>query len=351
MTPLKIGFIGAGKQAQSVHLPSYASIENCQIAGIADLDADLAARVAARYGVPHYGTHQELLTKEKPDAVVVTLPPLRATESLIFDVLDARVPLIVEKPLAWTIPAAERICARQRRTGTPLLVGYHKRSDPATMYAKTEIEKYRASGELGALRYARVHVALGGDWTANAYRGTLTGKRVMQREALPADEFRGMSEAARLKFEMFTGTHSHQLDLMHHLIGPYRIAHVDPSGVLLVVTGENGLPGVFEFKPYTSTKDWRENAFVAFERGYVQIDLPAPLAINRAGTVEVFRDLGGESTPITIRPVLPAVSAMTSQARNFIRFLSGESTPLCSASEALAALVTAREWAMAPAFS
>jgi predicted dehydrogenase len=348
---MKIGFIGAGKQAQAAHLPNYAAIENCRIAGIADLDTDLAARVAARYGTAHYRTHRELLASEKPDAVVVTLPPLPAVESLIVDVLEASVPLLVEKPLAWSVPASERICAKQVQTGTPLVVGYHKRSDPAAMYAKAEIEKYRASGELGAMRYARVHVSFGGDWIANAYQGTLKGRPPKPWEAPPLDDFPGMSEAAVARFNRFLGTHSHQLDLMRHLIGPFRIAHVDPTGVVLVVTGENGLPGVFEFKPYTSTKDWREHALVAFERGYVRVDFPAPLALHRAGTVEVFRDLGGETTPTTTLPVFPHVSAMAAQARNFVRLLSGEKTPLCNAAEALAALVVAREWAMAPAFS
>jgi hypothetical protein len=32
---------------------------------------------------------------------------------------------------------------------------------------------------------------------------------------------------------------------------------------------------------------------VAFERGFVHVELPAPLAINIAGRVEVFRDEGG----------------------------------------------------------
>jgi len=348
---MKIGFIGAGKQAQSVHLPNYAAIEDCRIAAIADLDDDLASRIAARYGVPHYRTHQELLAAEKPDAVVVTLPPVPAAESLIMDVLDAKVPLIVEKPLAGSVAAAERICARQARTGTPLVVGYHKRSDPATSYAKAEIEKYRASGILGAVRYARVQALFSGDWIANAYRGTLAGKPPPQQKNSETDDFKGMSEAAIERYRMSAGAHSHQFDLMRHLIGPYRVTHVDPTGVLLVVTGENGLPGVFEFTPYRSTKDWRENALVAFERGYVRVDLPAPLAINRAGSAEVFCDLGGESTPTTTIPVLPHVSAMTAQAKNFVRFVSGEKTPLCSAADALASLVVARDWAMAPAFS
>lgn len=347
---MKIGFIGAGKQAQNVHLPNYGVIDGCRIAGIADLDPDLASRVAARHGAPAFRTHQELLAGAKPDAVVVTLPATPAAEVLILDLLAAKVPLMVEKPLAWSVPAAERICAKQAQTGTPLVVGYHKRSDPATMFAKAEVEKWRASGELGAIRYARVQVALGGDWTANAYRGALAGRPPATAGAPASDDLRGMSDAAQQRFHRFTGTQSHQLDLMRHLIGRFRIAYVDPTGVLLVVTGENGMPGVFEFKPYGLTQDWREHALVTFEHGYVRVDLPAPLAINRAGTAEVFRDPGGGAIAATTQPVLPFVSAMTSQAQHFVRLVAGEKTPLCPATEALEALVVCRDWATAPAF-
>ncbi len=108
------------------------------------------------------------------------------------------------------------------------------------------------------------------------------------------------------------------------------------------------MPGVFEFKPYASTKDWREHPFVAFERGYVRVDLPAPLAINRAGTAEVFRDLGGETAPTTTHPVLPSISAMASQARNFC---SPAKRRRCAPPPRRATRSSCRDWAMSPAFA
>lgn len=111
---MKIGFIGAGKQAQTAHLTNYAIIEQCRIAGIADLDADLAARVAGHYGAPHFRTHKEPMAEGKPDAVVVTLPPIPTAETLILDLLMAGIPTFVEKPLAWSVEAAERICAGEK---------------------------------------------------------------------------------------------------------------------------------------------------------------------------------------------------------------------------------------------
>jgi hypothetical protein len=76
----------------------------------------------------------------------------------------------------------------------------------------------------------------------------------------------------------------------------------------------------------------------------------SPASADRAGRVEVARDPGGESTPAMPCPVLSAFGATTSQARNFVRFLSGEKTSRASASEARVALVAARDWVMAPAF-
>jgi hypothetical protein len=42
-----------------------------------------------------------------------------------------------------------------------------------------------------------------------------------------------------------------------------------------------------------------------FEQGYVKLDLPAPLAMNRPGRVEIFKDPGNGKTPETMVPTLP----------------------------------------------
>ena len=156
----------------------------------------------------------------------------------------------------------------------------------------------------------------------------------------------GLSKSARERFYSFGGIHSHQLDLMRHVLGaPYHVKYVDPSGVLLVVESENGVPGVFEFIPYASTKDWREDVTVCFEKGFVKAVLPAPLAMNRAGTAEVFRD-DGKTIPTSTIPVFESKSAMFAVAEFFLAELRGEKTPLCTPPEALELLVICREWAL-----
>ena len=51
-------------------------------------------------------------------------------------------------------------------SGTWAMIAYHKRSDPATMFAKAEIDKLKQSGELGKLRYVRITMPPG-DWIAS----------------------------------------------------------------------------------------------------------------------------------------------------------------------------------------
>ncbi|HUU23862.1 MAG TPA: gfo/Idh/MocA family oxidoreductase, partial [Phycisphaerae bacterium] len=85
-------------------------------------------------------------------------------------------------------------------------------------------------------------------------------------------------------------------------------------------------------------------ALVGFEKGYVKLDLPAPLASNRPGSVEVYRDPGGGATPTRTIPTLPWVHAMRQQAINFIRAIKGEAKPPCEAPEALEDLKIAREY-------
>ena len=39
---------------------------------------------------------------------------------------------------------------------------------------------------------------------------------------------------------------------------------------------------------FETSIDWHESALVAFQHGYVRIELPAPLAYNRPGRVELI---------------------------------------------------------------
>jgi len=169
----------------------------------------------------------------------------------------------------------------------------------------------------------------------------------LEEEPIPAPQTGAATDMDEETFKTYTGLvnyYIHQINMIRHLLGePYRPTYADPSGRLMVAQTDSGVCCVLEMSPYRTTLDWQETALVAFERGYVKLRFPAPLARRRAGEVEILRDPGGGATPVVERPHLPSVDAMRQQAINFVEAVRGEERPACEAKEALGDLVIARE--------
>lgn len=343
MSKVRIGFIGAGSMGQCAHLKNYATLGDCEVVAIAELRRGLREKVAARYAIPHaYENHEQMLAYEALDGLVVPQPFTRHS-TLIPEVLKAGLPIFTEKPLAGSIQAADRILQALKQSGTWHMVGYHKRSDPATRYAKAEILRLLQTGELGEMRYVRILMPAG-DWVAGGFNDLIrSDEKVGGLTWDPAPD--DMDTELYQKYISFVNYYIHQVNLLRFLLGePYRVTYADPSGVLLAAQSASGIAATIEMSPYTSTVDWHESAFVAFQHGYVKIELPAPLASNRPGRVELFRDPGNGATPQTIAPSLPWVHAMRQQAMSFVAAIKGKAKPPCEAAEAMEDLKVAREY-------
>jgi len=212
------------------------------------------------------------------------------------------------------------------------MVGYHKRSDPATMYAKAEIDRLKQSGELGKLRYIRITMPAG-DWIAGGFNGLIRSE-----EKVPETE-RDTQEDWGSPYFDFVNYYIHQVNLLRHLFGEsYKVKFADKAGSLFVAESASGVTGTIELSPYKTELGWDEAALVGFDGGYVKIELPAPLVTNLPGRVEIRTAKG------TFSPILPPVHAMRQQAINFLRAIKGEIKPLCDATEALQDLLIARDY-------
>jgi len=354
---VRIGFIGVGGMGQMAHLRNYANVDECEVVAVAEMREKTGQLVATRYGIPKvYKTHTDMLAKEKLDGIVA---------SQMFDVHATLMPevygkvkyVFTEKPLAIGVQAGEKLAAAAAKTGTVHMVGYHKRSDPATMYAKDLIGKWQASKELGAMKYVRILMPAG-DWVANGFIGLLNAGDpgpTIEREPVITDlegakpgkavwEWTG----AAGDYVRFVNYYIHQVNLMRHLLGEsYKVTFADKAGVLMAVESQSGVTGTIEMSPYCTTVAWEESALVAFEKGYIKLGLHAPLTANRAGTIEVYRDPGNGAVPERIEPTLPWVGAMRQQAINFIKVCKGEMKPLCDAAEAVEDLKVARQYIQA----
>ncbi len=340
---IRLGFVGVGSMGQCAHLKHYAVLPDCEVVAVAELREDTARRVAARYRVPSvYRDHREMLEKEDLDGIVA-VQQFRNHGTLVPELFRAGVPVLTEKPLAGSIEAGEKILQALKTSGARHLVGYNKRSDPGTMRAVEEIARLKKSGELGAMTYVRILMPAG-DWQAGAFTDLIRGDDPppeLESDPEPSD----MDQKSANDYFKFVNYYIHQVNLMRHLLGePYRVSYADPSGIVMSVLGDGGVPGTIEMSPYRTTIAWQESALVAFENGYVRLELPAPMASNRPGRVEILRDPGDGREPETVVPQLPWRDSMRQQAMNFLQAVRGEPTPLCEADEALEDLRIAREY-------
>lgn len=339
----RIVFVGVGNMGQCAHLKNYATLPECEVVALAELRPALAQEVAQRYGVPRvYGSASEMLANEMLDGIVASQWYDRHG-SIIAPLYQVGVPTFTEKPLAASLTVGAHLLVALQQGGSWHMVGYHKRSDPATLYVRREIDRLRQTGELGAFRYVRITMPAG-DWVAGGLNDLIRSSE--QGPELPADPpDPDMDSDLYQQYSAFVNFYIHQINLLRYLLGEtYHVTYADPSGVLLAVQSESGIAGTLEMTPYRITLDWQEQAFIAFEYGYIKMELPAPLALNRPGRVELLRDSGNGTTPEIIRPQLPWVHAMRQQAANFIAAIQGEIKPPCEAAEALEDLKVAREY-------
>jgi predicted dehydrogenase len=343
MAKVKIGFIGAGNMGQSAHLKNFAALPDCAVVALAEIRTGLARRVAQKFDVPRvYATHTDMLAREQVDGIVA-IQPFTHHGQLLPDVYRSGVPVLTEKPLGSSLGVGERLLAALRAGGSWHMVGYHKRSDPATAYARSMIDAWRESGEAGRMRYVRITMPPG-DWIAGGFDDLVRTDEPYPD--LPADPAPGdMDAEAFADYVSFVNYYIHQVNLLRFLLGePYRVTHAVRSGTLFVAESAGGATGVIEMAPYHTTVEWCESALIGFERGCIRLHLPAPLAASRPGHVEVLLDPGHGAIPQSTSPHLPWVSAMRQQAANFVRAIRGEAVPPCQAAEALEDLRVARDY-------
>lgn len=318
MGRVRIGFVGAGGMGQCAHLRNYVTVPDCEVVALAEIRPKLRQAIAGRYGIAKvYANAREMIEAEKLDGIVAS-QPFNRHGVIVPEILGAGVPVFTEKPLAASVEVGERIVDAVAKSGTWHMVGYHKRSDPASMFARVEIERLKASSELGGLKYVRILMPAGiGHGRGNLPR--LHGLRELLHS--PGEP------AALLPGRKLQG----------------HVCRADPSGVMLAAVSESGVAGVIEMSPYQTTVDWQESALIAFERGWIRVDLPAPLASNLPGTVTMYRD-PGDTPPVAITPQLPWIHAMRQQAINFVAAIRGQARLPCEAAEALEDLRAAREY-------
>ncbi len=143
------------------------------------------------------------------------------------------------------------------------MVDYHKRSDPATEYAKKVIDDWKTSGEFGKMRLLRISMPPG-NWVGGAPRPIGTDEAYPQLTLEnPPEYFPGQLGK---DYVAFVNYYIHQVNYMHFIMDePLHVQYVEPSGVMLVASGASGIPAILEMAAYETRYDWQESIFASFE--------------------------------------------------------------------------------------
>jgi predicted dehydrogenase len=300
----RLAVIGCGYMG-SLHASKLAALAaegGAVFAGAADVDRSRAEAAAAPHGARAVGDFRELLGAA--DAALVAVPTVRHFE-VVSALLDAGLDVLVEKPIAASLPDAEKLLAVARDRGRVLQVGHLEWFNAAVQKVRSQIR---------APRFVEAH-----------RMGPFPGR------ATDVDVVRDLM--------------IHDLDIVQRFLGeePTRI---DAIGVA-VLSGEvdiasarlhfpGGCQANFTASRVSPTPVRKVRFFQA--DGYFSIDFLAQSVViaRRARSPET-----GERR-IDIQTLdIDREDALLAQLRSFVRAIQTREIPAGAAAEALAALRTA----------
>ncbi|NVP58426.1 Gfo/Idh/MocA family protein [Mycoplana rhizolycopersici] len=148
-----VAVIGAGAIGRT-HIDTLTRMEGLHLAAIID-PAPSGAALAQSLGVPCLPDTATLIESGIADAAIVATPNethLPISEAL----LQAGIPVLLEKPVAESLASALRLIEIAEETGRPLLVGHHRRHNPIIRKAHETIH----AGRIGNLVMATVTCSL-----------------------------------------------------------------------------------------------------------------------------------------------------------------------------------------------
>jgi predicted dehydrogenase len=165
VTDIRLGLVGAGLIGIT-HIETIARTDGFRLTGIVD-PGPRATEIANAHNVPLHASVDAMMAAGDVDGVIVATPN-ELHVSVSAQLLEAGLPVLLEKPIANTVEEAETLLAVSERTGVPLLVGHHRRHNPIIRAAKKAI----AQGAIGKLVMASVVCSLykGGNYFDAAWR-------------------------------------------------------------------------------------------------------------------------------------------------------------------------------------
>ena len=129
---LKVGVLGAGHLGK-IHLKILKDLEQIDLVGFHDPDADMAIKVSHDFGVNYFESEDALI--EAAEAVIVVTPTIYHFQCAAKAVKKSR-HVFIEKPITPTLKEAKKLVALANEANVKAQVGHVERFNPAFLAAK-----------------------------------------------------------------------------------------------------------------------------------------------------------------------------------------------------------------------
>lgn len=124
---VRVGVVGVGYLGQH-HARVFSELPHVHLVGIHDSDARRSAEIASRLKVPSIDSLESLV--DQVDAISIVTPTVTHADLSLRVLSRKKVALFLEKPIADSVDAAQRILFRVREAGVLLQVGHIERFNP-----------------------------------------------------------------------------------------------------------------------------------------------------------------------------------------------------------------------------
>ena len=133
---VRVGLVGAGGWAQDFHAPVVASHSGAVLAAVCARTRERAEPLALKHGVDQvYTDYQDMIDSGGVDAVIVATPE-DVHHQVVMAALAARLHVLCEKPLAFSVDESSEMLDAADRAGVKHMVQFTNRGLPHFRYIK-----------------------------------------------------------------------------------------------------------------------------------------------------------------------------------------------------------------------
>jgi len=142
---LRLAVVGAGIRGR-MYATTARGLHNAEFVGVCDLSEEARTAAEKDFSVPGFADPAEMCSKISPDAVIIATPDFAHVEPAMA-AAEHGAHLLIEKPLATTIPDALNIARATKKANVRAMMAFENHWNPPLSAMKAAAD----SGELGRM--------------------------------------------------------------------------------------------------------------------------------------------------------------------------------------------------------